>query len=166
MVVGQSGNSNVGIGTTSPGAKLDVYTSAGIGAIDLGGVNGISYPACNNHPIVGTATMWFNPNCFSPEAFGTLGNFAREGLIGPGLEDVDMALLKTTRIRENMTLQFRAEVFNIFNHTNLSLPIASVFTGAATAASAANPVISATAGNILTAAVPSREIQLGLKLIF
>ena len=35
----------VGIGTTGPAAALDVYTSAGIGAIDLGGQNGISYPA-------------------------------------------------------------------------------------------------------------------------
>jgi len=36
---------NVGIGTTAPGALLDVYSSAGIGAIDFGGVNGISVPA-------------------------------------------------------------------------------------------------------------------------
>ena len=39
---------NVGIGTTSPAAKLDVYTSAGVGAIDLGGVNGISYPSTDS----------------------------------------------------------------------------------------------------------------------
>jgi hypothetical protein len=39
-------------------------------------VDGISYPACNNHPIIGTTSMWFNPNCFSQQAFGTLGNFA------------------------------------------------------------------------------------------
>ena len=38
----------VGIGTTSPAAKLDVYTSAGVGAIDLGGVNGISYPSTDS----------------------------------------------------------------------------------------------------------------------
>ena len=39
---------NVGIGTTGPAAKLDVYTSAGVGAIDLGGVNGISYPSTDS----------------------------------------------------------------------------------------------------------------------
>jgi hypothetical protein len=46
LTVGTQGY--VGIGTTSPAAKLDVYTSAGIGAIDLGGVNGISYPSTDS----------------------------------------------------------------------------------------------------------------------
>jgi hypothetical protein len=128
-------------------------------------VNGVSYPACNNSPIIGTAALWFNPNCFSQQAFGTLGNFGREGLIGPGLTSVDMALLKTTKIRENMTLQFRAEVFNIFNHTNLSLPVPTVFTGTPGPTSILT-YNTASAGQILTAAVPSREIQFGLKLIF
>ena len=67
-----------------------------------------------------------------------------------------MALLKTTKIREDITLQFRAEVFNIFNHTNLSLPNPSVFTGAATARRMAlNPTYSSTAGQIVTYSVPS-----------
>jgi hypothetical protein len=130
-------------------------------AVTLGG---ISYPACNNQPIIGTAAMWFNPNCFSQQAFGTLGNFGREGLIGPGLFNVDMGLLKTTKIRESMTLQFRAEVFNVLNHTNLSLPFATLFQGAPGPTTTLTR--SSTAGQILTPAVPSREIQLGLKLIF
>lgn len=128
-------------------------------------VNGVSYPACNNNPIVGTANLWFNPNCFSQEAFGTLGNEGRNGLIGPGLADLDMALLKTTRLKENVTLQFRAEFFNVLNHTNLSIPVASVFTGSASP-TATLTYNTATAGQILTPAVPSREIQFGLKLIF
>ncbi len=131
--------------------------------------NGVSYPACNNNPIIGTANLWFNPTCFTPQAYGTLGNFGREGLYGPGLTSVDMAILKTTKLTERVTLQFRAELFNIFNHTNLSLPVASVFTGTASPTSALFSGINyntATAGQILTAAVPSREIQFGLKLIF
>ena len=55
--------------------------------------------------------MYFNPICFSQEAFGTLGNFEREGLYGPSLVNLDVGLLKSTRIRENMTLQFRGELF-------------------------------------------------------
>jgi hypothetical protein len=35
--------------------------------------------------------MYFNPNCFSQEAFGTLGNFGREGLYGPALVNVSVA---------------------------------------------------------------------------
>ena len=41
---------NLGVGTMSPAAKLDVYSSAGYGAIDLGGVNGISYPPTDTTP--------------------------------------------------------------------------------------------------------------------
>jgi hypothetical protein len=133
-------------------------------------LNGIAYPACNNHPILGTVGMWFNPNCFVQEPFGTLGNFAREALYGPGLADLDFALLKSTKIREAWNLQFRAEFFNVLNHTNLSYPgstgstAATVFTGtpSLTAILGRNP----TAGQITTYAVPSREVQLGLKLIF
>ena len=126
--------------------------------------NGVSYPGCNNSPYLRTTATWFNPNCFNQEAFGTLGNFAREGLYGPGLVNVDFGLLKTTKIREGVTLQFRAELFNIFNHTNLSYPAGGVFSG--TASPTATLAHSTTTGQITTFAAPSREIQLGLKLIF
>jgi hypothetical protein len=127
-------------------------------------VNGISYPACNNHPIIGTTALWYNPNCFSQEPFGTLGNFAREGLYGPGLVNLDAALLKSTKIRENVNLQFRAEFFNILNHTNLSLPYATVFTGTPSPTTTLGR--NSTAGQIVNFASPSREIQFGLKLLF
>jgi len=124
----------------------------------------VIYPACNNHPMIKTAAMWFNPNCFTPQPFGTLGNFAREGLIGPGLVNLDTGILKTTKIRESMTLQFRGEIYNILNHTNLSLPFASLFQG--TPGPSATLTRASNAGQIPNPSVPSREIQLGLKLIF
>jgi hypothetical protein len=127
-------------------------------------VNGINYPACDNRPIIGTAAMWYNPNCFSPEPFGTLGDFGREGLYGPGLANLDTAILKSTRIRETVNLQFRAELFNILNHTNLSLPYATLFTGTPSLTTTLGR--NATAGEIVNYASPSREIQFGLKLIF
>ncbi len=108
--------------------------------------------------------MYFNPVCFSPEAFGTLGNFGREGLYGPNLVDLDFAVTKATKITENVNLQFRAEFFNLLNHTNLSLPISTVFSG--TASAAENLTRVSNSGQILTPAVPAREIQFGLKLIF
>ncbi len=127
-------------------------------------LGGVSYPACNNNPILGTASLWFNPNCFTQEAFGTLGNFGREGLIGPGLVNLDLGILKTTKLRENMTLQFRAELFNLFNHTNLSLPISTVFSGTPSATTTLGHV--SNSGQILGPASPSREVQFGLKLLF
>jgi hypothetical protein len=127
-------------------------------------VNGVSYPACNNQPVLGGAGMYFNPICFSQEAFGTLGNFGREGLIGPSLFNVDFGILKDTKINERVRLQFRGELFNILNHTNLSFPASSLFSGSPTPTATLGRV--STAGQITTYAAPSREIQLGLKLIF
>lgn len=49
---------------------------------------------------------------------GASGNERRGVVNGPGLWRYDMALLKNTRIRESVNLQFRAEAFNLFNHTN------------------------------------------------
>ena len=106
---------------------------------------------------VGTVNEWFNPACFSLQAAGTLGNMGRDNIIGPNSVDVDLALLKDTNINERFRLQFRAELFNLFNHPSYGLPNASVFT-----ASGANP----TAGQITTIVGTSRQIQLGLKLIF
>jgi hypothetical protein len=130
------------------------------------------YPACNNHPYLRTVALWFNPNCFVPQAYGTLGNLGREALYGPGMVNVDFAVLKSTKIRENMDLQFRAEFFNILNHTNLSFPTSlggamgglAIFTGTPSPTTTLGRVPSA--GQILTYSSPSREIQFGLKLIF
>ncbi len=41
---------------------------------------------------------------------------------GPGYAETDISLTKNTRINERMSLQFRAEIFNIFNHPNFSVP--------------------------------------------
>ena len=78
--------------------------------------------------------------------------------------NLDVGILKSTRIRENMNLQFRGELFNVLNHTNLSLPISAIFSGTPSPTATLGRV--SNAGQILTPAAPSREIQLGLKLIF
>jgi hypothetical protein len=60
---------------------------------------------------------YFSPNnYFVPEPVGQVGNAMRRYFSGPGLDNYDMALLKTTTITESTKLQFRAEAFNVFNH--------------------------------------------------
>jgi len=66
-------------------------------------------------------------------------------------------VFKNTRLSERWTLQFRAEMFNIFNHANFNTPNATVFSGTS---------VSASAGLITSTATTSRQIQFGLKLIF
>jgi hypothetical protein len=94
---------------------------------------------------------YFNTSLFSPEAPGALGNARRRFFSGPGLNNWDIALLKDTIIKEGMTLQFRAELFNAFNHAQFATPDGNVNSG--------------TFG-FVTVANPSRIMQLSLKLLF
>jgi hypothetical protein len=57
--------------------------------------------------------------CAGPAVFGNLG---RNVVIGPGFNNVDFSLLKTTKINETVRLQFRTEFFDLFNHPNLGQP--------------------------------------------
>jgi hypothetical protein len=61
--------------------------------------------------------QYFDPGPFSLEQIGQLGNARRRFFHGPGLNNWDLALLKDTRLAETLDLQFRAEFFNMFNHT-------------------------------------------------
>jgi len=110
-------------------------------------------PAFTGDPIVGLPTKWFDPTAFVVPAFGTFGNTGRNVLRGPALVNWDLSLFKATRITERVGLQFRAEGFNILNHTNLGFPTQTVGTPSA-------------AGIISRTATESRRIQLGLKLTF
>ena len=115
------------------------------------------------------AAQFFNPAAFSAPVYGTVGNLGRDSLTGPGYADWDLSLLKSTQLNERTRLQFRAEFFNVLNHTNLQTPNAVVYTSGPTQGTAANQLAAAvqspTAG-VVTAAATSRQIQLGVKLLF
>ena len=111
-------------------------------------------------PIIsGDPAQYFNPNAFILQPAGTYGNVQRNCLIGPGMSELDLSLLKATRLSERVNLQFRTEFFNILNHTNFGTPNAVVFTSS-------SPVPSSTAGLITYTRTTSRQIQFGLKLLF
>jgi hypothetical protein len=106
------------------------------------------------------AAKYFDPNAFIAPAggvAGVVGNLGRDTLTGPGYADWDLSLLKSTQLTERARLQFRAEFFNVLNHTNLQLPNEVILTAATTP--------STTAG-LISQAATSRQIQLGLKLLF
>jgi hypothetical protein len=65
-------------------------------------------------------TEWFNTAAFSQPLPGYFGNAAPGSIRGPGSINNDMAFYKDFKIYEHHTLEFRAEAFNIFNHTNFS----------------------------------------------
>ncbi|HEX3985732.1 MAG TPA: carboxypeptidase-like regulatory domain-containing protein [Acidobacteriaceae bacterium] len=107
----------------------------------------------------GTASEYFNPEAFLPPAAGTYGNVSRDSLTGPGLTEVDLSAAKTTRIAEGLRLEFRAEFFNMLNHTNFLTPNEVVYTSATSG-------ISPTAGLVTATSTPSRQVQFGAKLQF
>ncbi len=115
--------------------------------------------------IVGKPNEWFDPTMFSLQPMGILGNAGRNSLRGPGLVDWDFSINKDTKLPhlgEDGKLQFRAELFNILNHTNFGMPANTVFNGSAT--DKGTPL--GNAGVITNTATSSRQIQLALKLIF
>jgi hypothetical protein len=93
---------------------------------------------------------------------GTLFGNSGSGIIqGPGQFNFDISILKTTRILENHTLQFRAEFFNAFNHPQFTNP--NYGQGAVYAL----PNFAAgNFGQITSTSVNPRVIQLGLKYFF
>src|ERR1700719_105147 len=69
-----------------------------------------------------TGGQYFNPSAFASSAVGLEGNARRRFFHGPGINNFDFALLKDTRITERFDLQFRGEVFNLFNHAQFLTP--------------------------------------------
>jgi hypothetical protein len=64
----------------------------------------------------------FDPTVFAFPGAGSVGNVGRNTLIGPHFINQDFAVLKNFPVRESVRVQFRAEFFNLFNHTNFKLP--------------------------------------------
>ena len=112
---------------------------------------------------VGKVNEWYNPQCFTLETPGTFGNLGRNTVRGPRFFNTDFAILKDTKVQETFTVQFRAEFFNIFNHTNLGLPVTGIGGGSLFVGGG---VRNAAAGQILTFSGPPRQIQFALKFLF
>jgi hypothetical protein len=97
-------------------------------------------------------SRWFDVSAFTLAPSFVNGNAGRNILIGPGLQNLDFALFKNFRIREQMGLQFRWELFNALNHANFGFPAATIN-------------VPATVGQISSAAT-GRQMQFGLKFTF
>ena len=78
---------------------------------------------------------------------------------GPGVATLDFSLVKNTAIRENINLEFRAEMFNLFNRVNFSSPSRQVF----------NKPVNVPRGDFATITsteTSPRQVQLALRLTF
>jgi hypothetical protein len=70
--------------------------------------------------VFGDVDQWFDTSAF--EAVPRFGNVGRNVIVGPSFNNTDVALIKNTSIGEDLRLQFRAEVFDVFNHANFGRP--------------------------------------------
>lgn len=82
-----------------------------------------------SHKITNGYVQWLNPSAFAQPAPGTFGNIKRNRFYGPGFSDVDFSVFKNTPITERVTTQFRVEMFNLFNRTNLPNPSTRLSSG-------------------------------------
>ena len=77
----------------------------------------------------GAYMQWFAPSAFALPAKGTYSGMHRNEVRGPGFGTVDASLVKNTALHEGVSLQIRAEMFNIFNRLNLANPSGSFTSG-------------------------------------
>jgi hypothetical protein len=98
-----------------------------------------------------TNGLWFDKSVFSQPAKGYYGNVGNGTIRNPGLANYNMAMYKSFPVAESLHIQFRAEFFNVFNHTNPNGPNTSY----------GNANI-----GLITSAAPSRVGELAMKFDF
>jgi hypothetical protein len=112
------------------------------------------YPNVVGNPVLENPTInrWFNVGAFAAPTPGTFGNMGRNILNGPGMFTVNMSLAKTFTIREGFFFDLTGYATNALNHPVFNLPDRLIGPGRV--------------GNITSTRVPSRQIELVLKLRF
>ncbi|MDA2934222.1 hypothetical protein MYX82_07750 [Acidobacteria bacterium AH-259-D05] len=142
-------------------------------------------PGANNNPVREDGRdpdQYFDPSAFTLQDPGFYGDLGRNTVIGPGVSTFDFSLFRNTELAEDVTLQFRAEFFNIFNRANFGALDNRVFNRARTedvpcsvhgstgddtgCSRLVSATIRPTAGRITSTRTTSRQIQFGLRLIF
>jgi len=110
-------------------------------------------------------TQWLNPAAFSLPAVGQFGNLGRGAIRGKPVNNIDFSVAKNWHFKERYGLQFRAEMFNAFNHANFGGYSNNLsFDGNITHANFGKPT-NGSFGTLSSAQAP-REIQLGFKFTF
>jgi Carboxypeptidase regulatory-like domain len=123
------------------------------------GESHMPYRICNPNNVPGGRSYleWWNPACLEPATFGTNGNTPLDAFTVPGINNWQISIAKFTRTgfpRETGEIQFRADMYNAFNHTQWATPDQSI-----------SDYSDVENGRIFSTR-PSRQIQLSLRYIF
>jgi len=126
----QSGASLINIGTASPAGRANKVANPFVPGIVAANPN----PMC--HVLVSSGGLapsslgkssgyYFNPCAFATAPLGELGTASRAPISGPNFVNTDFSVIKRFALPwENMGLDFRAEIFNLFNHAQFDTPSA------------------------------------------
>jgi hypothetical protein len=143
------------------GTPLNIFSG-----VDTAGLGGASsqrpdlVPGVDVHANGSDPLQIINPAAFKIPAPGTFGNLKRGSIHGPGIKNIDFSIAKNWKVRERFGLQFRAEMFNVFNFVNFRGHNLSVAGGGIE-----NNFSNGGFGRANSTRGP-REIQFGLKLSF
>ena len=117
-----------------------------------------------------------NPAAFSIPLPGEFGDLPRNALRGPIFRQFDLILAKKFRVTERVNLQFRTEIFNIFNTTNFANPSATLNNALSASFQPGRPFTQAAAGSTFgqlrqtvertVGLGTNRQIQFALRLNF
>jgi hypothetical protein len=113
-----------------------------------------------DNAVIGRPEQWFDPTAFVLQPAGTFGGTGRGDFEGPNLRTIDLALVKTTPLRNGAArLDIRLEAFNVFNRANFAPPNLTAFAGREDG-EAPLP----TFGRIRSTVTSSRQLQLGVRV--
>ncbi len=155
-----------GFGSNTDRPNLNPAGQARVRAVpDSSSPTGYVNPDQNNAPIDPKLARYIGV----PEGSGIIGNAGRNTERIPGINNFDASLQKEISITERIKLQFRAELYNVFNHPQFGSPSVSTFSPGETQQSEANSVFTSPAGQFLDPTFldsGGRVIRYQLKIVF
>jgi len=132
------------------GTRFDVYSAV---SLLNNGQSNRPNRVCNGAISNPTPNMWFDTSCFVNDLVPeTYGNAGINPLYADGMQQLDSSFFKKFKLTERVNLQFRADMFNTFNHPNFAAPDSTVG--------------DATEGQVFSTSVGQRSMQFGLRLFF
>jgi hypothetical protein len=156
----------LGLNSSDPWDYPNRITGPGCGSlVNPGNPNHYIKTECFALPTAPSQTFYSkycDPSFGYPTCINLRGNAGRNILTGPGLTNLDFSLVKNNHIAESLNLQVRTEFFNLLNRANFQVPPLINGTDIFDSTGAPNP----NAGVLTSTTTSSRQIQLGVKLIW
>jgi hypothetical protein len=149
-----------GILMISDGFPLSVSGATTAAVNRIGNADGLRANLVgDSNPVLGGPDLYFDPTQFAPVTPGFFGTLGRNTLIAPGVATFDLGFSKAFPVYGGRrSIQFRGEVFNLFNRANFGTPGTSIINS--------NGTPNNNVGRINSTRTTARQIQLGLRFVF